>query len=94
MVTHLFVEESDTDEKFLPMKNAVSRMCDSSLSGINGSMESSINSSFCSSVTETSCRQKRTGTDFLEHIKEISTFLGKKRLFFMKADLFVLLQMF
>ncbi|KAJ8967898.1 hypothetical protein NQ317_015420 [Molorchus minor] len=46
------VDESDTEENFLPMKNAMSGMYDSTLSGISSSMDSSVSSSMASSVTE------------------------------------------
>lgn len=53
------LDESDTDDNFLPMRNTVGGMYDSTLSGISSSMESSTNSSIASSVTEQSHRTRR-----------------------------------
>ncbi|CAG9820878.1 unnamed protein product [Phaedon cochleariae] len=53
------LDESDTEENFLPMKNTVSAMYDSSLSGVYSSMESSVSSSMASSVTEHTNRTRR-----------------------------------
>ncbi|KAG5882217.1 hypothetical protein JTB14_024728 [Gonioctena quinquepunctata] len=53
------LDESDTEDTFLPMKNVVSGMYDSTLSGISSSMDSSVSSSMESSATEQSHRTRR-----------------------------------
>ncbi|KAJ8924233.1 hypothetical protein NQ315_007024 [Exocentrus adspersus] len=53
------LDESDTDDNFLPMKGASSGMYDSTLSGVSSSMDSSTNSSILSSATEQSQRTRR-----------------------------------
>lgn len=53
------LDESDTDDNFLPMKTTVSGMYDSTLSGVSSSMESSVSSSMNSSVTENTFRNRR-----------------------------------
>lgn len=56
---NLYVDESDTDDNFLPMKNTASAMYDSTLSAVSSSMESSVSSSMNSSVTEQTFRTRR-----------------------------------
>lgn len=52
-------DDSGTEETFLPLKNTVSGMYDSTLSGIASSMDSSVSSSMVSSVTDQSQRSRR-----------------------------------
>lgn len=70
----LSTDESDTDDNFLPMKNTDGGIYDSSLSS---SMESSINSSFVTSATETSYRQKKRGMYFFIVINDNNVLLFK-----------------
>lgn len=53
------LDDSGTEETFLPLKNTVSGMYDSTLSGIASSMDSSVSSSMVSSVTDQSQRSRR-----------------------------------
>nr|CAI5847822.1 unnamed protein product [Callosobruchus analis] len=53
------LDDSDSEENFLPLRNNVNGMYDSTLSGISSSMESSLNSSMTSSLTEQTSRTKR-----------------------------------
>ncbi|CAH1999640.1 unnamed protein product [Acanthoscelides obtectus] len=53
------LDDSDSEENFLPLRNNIHGMYDSTLSGISSSMESSLNSSIASSATEQTSRTKR-----------------------------------
>lgn len=60
------LEESDSDENFLPLRGANvtgtgGGMCDSVMSGVSSSMESSLSSSMASSLTEHTTRTRRKG---------------------------------
>ncbi|CAH0551837.1 unnamed protein product [Brassicogethes aeneus] len=52
------LDESDTEENFLPIKNATG-MCGSTFSGHSSSMESSLTSSMASSMTENTHRTRK-----------------------------------
>ncbi|CAG9863843.1 unnamed protein product [Phyllotreta striolata] len=53
------LDDSGAEETFLPLKNAVSGLYDSSLSGISSSLESSVTSSMVSSMTDHSQKSRR-----------------------------------
>ncbi|KAL3285630.1 hypothetical protein HHI36_000162 [Cryptolaemus montrouzieri] len=54
------IDESDTEEAFLPLRNSASEMYDSAMSGFSGSLDSSISSSAPSTIyTENTSRSRR-----------------------------------
>ncbi|CAG9834337.1 unnamed protein product [Diabrotica balteata] len=69
------LDDNTADDNFLPMKNTVSGMFDSTLSGISSSMESSMNSSMISSMTDHTHRTRRlTNNVDSDPTAEISNF--------------------